>query len=336
MRVSTIASIFAIAFLAYGCDRNSSSQSPTAATAAAEVRLGYFPNLTHGQAVMGVSSGDFATAIAPAKLTPRTFNAGPDLIGALLSGNIDIGYVGPGPAINGFAKSHGQGIVVISGAAANGVIIVARVGSGINSLAGLAGKKIATPQHGNTQDIAARHYLTAVLKQPDTNNVLAIANPDQAGAMARGDIDAAWAPEPWGSMLISTAGAKLVGEEKDLWRSKEFALTVIVTSPDFLKAHPDLVEKMLTVHRAWTDRLNSEPDKYSKQLEDALYGLTGKPLPADIATEALHRVKFTDDPSTDTFANNAQWAFDLGLTKEKPNLDGLMDLTILRKLQSGR
>src|SRR3984957_5961886 len=117
MRISTLATIIAIALLSYSCDRQDASQSPAAQP---EVRLGYFPNLTHGQAVLGVSSGDFAAAIAPAKLTPRQFNAGPDLIGALLSGNIDIGYVGPGPAINGFVKSQGQGIVVISGAAANG------------------------------------------------------------------------------------------------------------------------------------------------------------------------------------------------------------------------
>src|ERR1700735_4847349 len=132
MKVSTIAGIFAIAFLAYGCDRQGNSQSPTTTAAAQEVRLGYFPNLTHGQAVLGVSSGDFATAIAPAKLTPRQFNAGPDLINALLAGNIDIGAVAPGQAINGFVQSHGQGIVVISGAAANGVVIVARKDSGIN------------------------------------------------------------------------------------------------------------------------------------------------------------------------------------------------------------
>ena len=301
-----------------------------------EVRLGYFPNLTHGQAVLGVSSGDFAAAIAPAKLTPRPFNAGPDLIGALLSGNIDIGYVGPGPAINAFVKSHGQGIVVISGTAANGVVIVARNGSGINSLTDLAGKKIATPQHANTQDIAARHYLTAVLKQSDTNNVLPIANPDQAGAMGRGDIDAAWAPEPWGSILIANTGAKLIGEEKDLWPSKEFSLTVVVTSPDFLQAHPDVVEKMLAAHRTWTNRLASEPDKYVQPLEDAIFNLTGKRPPSGITASALKRVKFTDEPSPDTFAANAQWAFDLGFSNENPSLDRLMNLTILRKLQSGR
>jgi len=333
MKKLAAVSIIAIALLAYSCDRQSSSQSPATPV---EVRLGYFPNLTHGQAVLGVSSGDFATALAPAKLTPRQFNAGPDLINALLSGNIDIGYVGPGPAINGFVQSHGQGIVVISGAAANGVVIVARKDSGINSLADLAGKKIATPQHANTQDIAARHYLTAVLKQPNTDNVLAISNPDQAGAMARGNIDAAWAPEPWGSMLISTVGAKPIAEEKDLWPSGEFSLTVMVTTPDFLKAHADFLEKLLTAHRTWTSRLSTDPDKYAGQLNEALYGLTGKRLPDDVAISALHRVKFTDDPSPDTFTSDAQWAFDLGFTKEKANLDGLMDLTILRKLQGGK
>ncbi len=137
-----------------------------------------------------MTSGELATAVAPATLTPRQFNAGPALVEALFAKQIDIGYVGPGPAINAYVRSHGQGVRVISGAAANGVVIVARPGSGINSMKDLAGKKIATPQQANTQDIAARHYLTAELKQTDLSNVLPIPNADQAAMMSRGDIDA--------------------------------------------------------------------------------------------------------------------------------------------------
>jgi NitT/TauT family transport system substrate-binding protein len=331
MRAATATIVFAIAFLVGGCDRTANNPSPAAAT---EVRLGYFPNLTHGQAVMGVWTGDFSAAIAPAKFTPRQFNAGPSLIEALLANQIDIGYVGPGPAINGFVQSHGQGLVVISGAASNGVIIVARKDAGINSLADLAGKKIATPQHGNTQDIAARHYLTTVLKQTDLGNVRPIPNADQGAAFARGDIDAAWVPEPWGSLLIATTGAKLVGEEKDLWPGKDFSLTVVVTTPSFLAAHPDLVEKILVVHRSWTKRLNAETDKYITPLENALFALTSKRLPEGVTASALDRVEFTDLTSDQTFEANAQWAYDLGFAKEKPDLNGLTDLTILHKLQA--
>src|SRR5271169_477516 len=131
------------------------------------VRLGYFANVTHAQAVLGVASGDYAQAIAPAELKTKIFNAGPSLIEALFAGEIDIGYVGPGPVISAQARSHGQGIRVVAGAAANGVVVVVRKDSGITSLAQLAGKRLATPQLGNTQDLSARHYLTSVLSHAD-------------------------------------------------------------------------------------------------------------------------------------------------------------------------
>jgi NitT/TauT family transport system substrate-binding protein len=167
------------------------------------VRLGYFANLTHAQAVLGVASGDFAKAVAPVPFSTTVFNAGPSLIEALLAGEIDVAYVGPGPALNAQAKTHGQGIRVIAGGADNGVLIVARDGSGIHTLQDLKGRKIATPQHGNTQDLAARHYLKDVLHQSDLSNVLPISNAEQSGMMGRGQIDAAWAPEPSARRKIS-------------------------------------------------------------------------------------------------------------------------------------
>jgi NitT/TauT family transport system substrate-binding protein len=332
----SFAFIIGLATLLAGCDRHTAAPGAgdASAPALAEVRIGFFPNLTHSQAVLGVGSGEFAAAIAPAKLTVRPFNAGPSLIEALFNNQVDIGYVGPGPVTSAFARSHGQGIRVISGAAADGVVIVARAGSGINSLSDLAGKKIATPQHANTQDIAARHYLTATLHQKDTANVLPVPNADQAGAMARGDIDAAWSPEPWGSLLISQAGAKAVGEEKDLWPNREFSLTLVVTTPDFLAVHPDIVEKMLRVHHAWTQRLAADPARYVGPLEDELAKLTGRRLPAGVTAAALAHVKFTDEPLADSLQSYAQWGYELGLTQQPPALDGLTDLTILHKVQA--
>jgi len=197
-------------------------------------------------------------------------------------------------------------------------------GRGITKLTDLKGKKIATPQHGNTQDIAARHYLTAVLGQTDTKNVLPIANPDQFELMRRGQIDAAWVPEPWGSLLISQAGATLVGQEKDLWPEKEFSLTVIVTTPDFLAAHGDVVQKLLNVNRDWTRQLNEKPADCVPKLEAGLAQLTRKELPAGVVADSLSHVKFTDEPLPATFTANAQWASDLGFAKEKPDLTGLI------------
>src|SRR5688500_12433130 len=251
MRYMKATLLIAIALLLpLGCDRGGGDSAGTSGGGAggpppAEVRLGYFGNVTHAQAVLGAASGEFASSVAPAKFSTKVFNAGPSLIEALFANEIDIGYVGPSPVLSAHDKSKGQGVRVVAGAAANGVLVVARKDSGINKPEDLKGKRIATPQHGNTQDVAARHYLVSVLKQPDTNNVIPVANAEQASMMDRGQIDAAWAPEPWGSRLVIESGATLVAQEKDLWPSKRFVLTVVVTTPEFLAKHPDSVRKVL-------------------------------------------------------------------------------------------
>ncbi len=186
-----------------GCDRNAQTRQH-------EVRIGYFPNLTHAQAVLGVDSNEFQEVVGPGyRVVPSLYNAGPSLNEALLAGEIDIGYVGPGPALSAHARTRGRGVRVIAGAADNGVLIVARKDSGINTLADLKNRRLATPQLGNTQDISARHYLINVLGQNDASNVLPISNTEQSALMQRGQIDASWAPEPWGSRLIAETGAKL-------------------------------------------------------------------------------------------------------------------------------
>jgi NitT/TauT family transport system substrate-binding protein len=301
----------------------------------AEVRIGYFANLSHAQAVLGVSSGEFERAIAPAKLKTKVFNAGPSLIEALFAGEIDIGYVGPGPALAAHARSKGQGIRVIAGAAANGVAIVARSGSAIEKISDLKGKRVATPQHGNTQDIAARHYLVYELKQSGHENVLPVPNAEQSGMMERGQIDAAWAPEPWASRLVAETGAKIIAEEKDLWPGGEFALAVVVTTPEFLRDHPDVVKRILAVHHDWTTRLASAPAKHAGELGAALNILTGKKLPPGVLEAAQARVKFTDDPLEATFKTMGQWAYDLGFERQPARMGQLFDLEPLKEVSRG-
>jgi NitT/TauT family transport system substrate-binding protein len=301
----------------------------------AEVRLAYFANVTHAQAVLGVYSGDFQNALGPIKLKTKVFNAGPELMQALNAGEVDIAYVGPGPVISAQANSNGTAVCVLSGAAANGVAIVARRDSGITSLKDLAGKRIATPQLGNTQDVSARHFITAVLGQSNANNVLPIPNSQQAGMMLRGKIDAAWVPEPWASRLISDAGAVLIGEEKDLWPGGRFALTVVVTTPRFLAAHPDVLQKMLAVHHQWTTRLQENPHAYSDQLNAALAALTGMKLPASVLQSAIDRTQFTDDPLEQTFMIMGQWSADLKFIPAAPALTGLFQTDIIHSLSGG-
>ena len=311
-----------------GCKKNAGSGPPK------EVRIGYFANVTHAQAVLGVASGDFEKALAPSKLSTKVFNAGPSLIEALFNGEIDIGYVGPGPALTGFAMSKGKGLRVVSGSAGNGVLIVARKDSDIHSLQDLAGKKLATPQHGNTQDVSARHYLTDELKQKDASNIAPIANAEQAGLMDNGQIDASSAPEPWGSYLVAKTDARVIAEEKDLWPEGNFGITVVVTTPEFLKDHPDVVEKVLGVHLTWTDRLRNEPDAYLPQLEQALFALTNKKLPPGVLKSAVGHTTFSEEPLGHTFVKFAQWTTDLGFSRDPIDPSGLVDDAIVRKLRA--
>lgn len=317
-----------LALVLAGCNSRQADNMPLQ-----EVRLGYFPNLTHAQAVLGVASGDFSQAIAPVKLTTKVFSAGPSLIEALLVNEIDIGYVGPGPALTAFSKSEGQGIRIIAGGAANGVVVVARNGVEISSFNDLKGKRLATPQIGNTQDISARHYLKFVLGDQNLQYVLPIPNAEQVAMMQRGEIDAAWVPEPWGARLMAEAGGVLVGQEKDLWPDQQFTLTVVVTTPEFLARHPDVVKKMLGVHRQWTDRLSKNPQKYIPQLEQALLSLNGKKLPPGVLGDAIGRVKFTDEPLERTLRTFAQWSYELEFFRQPLNPDGLVEASILRQLQ---
>lgn len=306
---------------------------PSVGAPGSPIRIGYFANLTHAQAVLGVASGDFARAVAPSPIEAKVFNAGPSLIEALFAGEIDIGYVGPGPTLSAYGRSRGEGVRVIAGAAADGVVVVARKGAGIASLANLAGKKLATPQLGNTQDISARHYLAKVLGAP-LDDIVPIDNAQQLSMFATGEVDAAWVPEPWGERLVREAGAEIIAEEKELWAGGTFALTLVVTTPEFLKKRPDAVEAVLTAHRAWTRRLTEAPAAHVAELGDALFALTGKRLGADLLRGALRRVRFIDEPESATLQTFADWAHDLGFERRRLDVAPLVDTTLLHRLSA--
>jgi len=301
-----------------------------------EVRIGYFANVTHAQAVLGVASGEFEQAVAPLKVKTKIYNAGPTLIQDLIAGNIDIGYVGPGPAISAGPDQ----LRVIAGAAANGVLIVAANGSPISSVDDLPKYTLATPQLGNTQDISARHFYKAVLNAgaAGIKKIKPTENARQLAQIGRG-IDAAWVPEPWGSRLIHEAGAKLIKKEheiKELWPEGKFSLTLVVTTPKFLAEHPDVVESILGVHRSWTVRLQKEPQKYVQQLSDGLFALVNARLKDEVLTDSLINVEFTDEPLESTLKRMAAWFDELQGTGPPTKLDDLVDLTLLRKIRSAR
>jgi len=186
------------------------------------VRVGAFPNITHPQPMVGKANGYFEKALGPqVKIDWKTFNAGPSAIEALFAGAIDMAYIGPNPTINGYVRSHGEALQVVAGAASGGAALVVRADSGIVKPEDFHGKKIATPQQGNTQDVALRAWLKAHgMKSMDKGGdvrVMPMANPDQLTLFLKKDLDAAWAPEPWATRLIREGNGRLFLNESDLW-----------------------------------------------------------------------------------------------------------------------
>lgn len=297
------------------------------------VRLGYFPNLTHATAIIGVQNGLFQKALGTTKLTSQTFNAGPAEIEALFSGAIDIGYIGPSPTVNAYVKSKGKALKVISGSASGGVLLVVK--PGITKPADLKGKKIATPQLGNTQDVALRYWLkqkgfTTTKDGGGDVHVTPQDNPTTVDAFGSGAIDAAWVPEPTASTLIKAGGHVLV-DERDLWPDKKFVITNVIVRTEFLEQHPDLVKAFLEGQVAATQQISGNPAKAQQDVITALGKLTGKKPKADVVASAWKTIEFTNDPLAATLVTGANHAVEIGLL-DKPNLKGLYDLTILNQV----
>ncbi len=312
----------------------SQSAAPSASNPAI-VRFGYFPNITHAQAVIGIADGTFARALGDsAKIDPKIFNAGPSAIEALFAGQLDLTYIGPNPALNGYVKSKGEALRIVAGATSGGAVLVVRSDAGINSPADFRGKKIATPQLGNTQDVAARAWLMnqgfKLKEQGGDTQVIPIANPDILTLFLKKEIHAAWVPEPWGARLAREANGKIFLDERALWQDGKFVVAHIIVSTKFLKAQPDLVKKFLVAHVELTQRINGDPVAAKQKLNSEIERLTGAALSKDVLDDAWSRQNITYDPIRASLFGSADAAFKLGfLGDTAPNLDEIYDLTLL-------
>jgi NitT/TauT family transport system substrate-binding protein len=315
-----------------GCGGSSSASGNTDT-----IRVGYFPNITHSQALVGMSRGDFAQAMGNVKIDAKVFNAGPSEMEALLAGQLDLGYVGPSPAINSYTRSDGA-LRIIAGATSGGAVFVVRPESGIKGPADLAGKKICTPQLGNTQDVALRNWLAKNgLKTKDkggTVEVIPTENSTILTLFTKGDIDGAWVPEPWGARLVG-AGGQILLDERDLWPDGQFTTAVLVARKDFMDKNPELVKKWLATHVDITTWEQKNPDQAATVINSELKTLAGKPLPEDVLKSALSRMSITYDPVTTSIPVMAKSAFDLGfLGNNQPDLTNLVDLKLLNEVLS--
>ena len=305
------------------------------------LRIGYFPNINHAQAVIGLGNGTFQKALGNnVDVKTFIFNAGPSAMEALFAKQVDVTYVGPNPAINAYVVSQGKDLRIISGASSGGAVFVVRNDSEIQTTKDFANKKFASPQLGNTQDVALRKYLLDNGYKTKENGgnveVVPAKNPDILTLMLKKDIDGAWVPEPWGERLIKEANARLFIDERDLWPPNgQFVTGHIVARTDYLQNNPDIIKKLLAAHVDETLWINSHKEEAIKAFNVELAKITGKTIPEDELNSALSRMELTYDPIKESLFQSDNSAFDIGfLGKTRPDLSGIYDLKLLDEVLS--
>jgi NitT/TauT family transport system substrate-binding protein len=300
------------------------------------LRFGYFPNLTHATALVGLRKGFIGSALGSnVTLENHTYSAGPEEVTALLSGALDAGFLGPNPAVNAYVQSHGEAVRIVAGGASGGALLVVR--PGIASPADLRGRKLADPQLGGTQDIALRWYLRSQGYSADAAgggdvHVLPQDNATTLNAFRQGQLDGAWLPEPWASRLIVEGGAKVLVDERDLWPGGKFITTNLVVRTEFLKAHPATIHKLLEGLYTTSAYLNSNPVESQAMANAAIAEVAGKALPAGVVSSAWPHLAFSLDPLAATLAASAEHQQKLGLTSGPIRLKGLYELAPLNEV----
>lgn len=315
--------------------RGLDAASPAASTEPVTLRLGLFPNVTHATGLAGVHQGIFEAHLAGnVTLETQAFNAGPQAVEALFAGALDASYIGPSPAINAFAKSGGEAIRIVSGATSGGAFLVVR--PGIASAQALAGKVLATPQLGNTQDVALRAWLADAGLEADARGGGDVSIRPQENAQTpetfkTGEIDGAWVPEPWATRLIQEGGADVLVDERDLWPGGEYVTTHLVVRTEFLEDHPDVVRQLLEGQVAANEWVNGHPAEAQAAVNAQIEALAGKRMNDAVLAAAWQNLTFTDDPIASSLRTSADAAAAVGLLDEV-DLEGIYDLRLLNEV----
>lgn len=299
------------------------------------VRIGHFPNLTHAQAILARANGKMENALG-VPIQWVSFNAGPSAIEALFTDAVDMSFVGPNPAINGYLKSRGTRFVIVAGAASGGAGLVVRQDTDIHSERDFGYKTIATPQLGNTQDVAARTWFAQQgyrLKEKGGSLALVpLSNPDQLTLFRKNQIDGAWTVEPWVSRLEIEGGGRLYLDEGTLWPGRRYVTTHLVVDRAFLMQNRDLMKKLLRAHIQITQQIRADPVGVGKVLNAELKKETGKALPNAVVSRAMQRIEFTWDPVQSSLLKCAEDAHKIGFIKKQPDLRGIYELDLLQEV----
>lgn len=276
------------------------------------VRVAFFPSVGHTAPIIGIEKHFFEEELGDAKIEYRLFDSGPQVIEAIFSGSINVAYVGPGPAVNGFIKSDNNGIKILSGASSGGASFVVQKNSQIESPSDLEGKRISAPSLGNSQDVSLRHYLSENgLKSAEKGGnviIFNVANAEIYTLFAKGDIDAAWVSEPWASRLVQDFDATRLFNEEELWPEKKFASVLLVAKESYIETNPDVIKKLIAANKKSIDWINSNKEESKKIFNEFMKKELGKLLKEKVLDEAFLNIEFTDDPirqSINIFAERA-------------------------------
>jgi NitT/TauT family transport system substrate-binding protein len=303
------------------------------------LRLGYFPNVTHAPAVYGVAEGVFEETLGQdVTLETATFSTGTEASEAMFAGAIDATFIGPNPAINGFAQSNGEALRIVAGTTSGGAALVVR--EGIESPDDLAGAALASPSLGNTQDVALRAWLQDEGYETDTSGggdvaIIPQENADTLTAFQEGQIDGAWVPEPWATRLVLEGGGQVLVDERDLWPDGEFVTTHLIVATPFLEEHPDVVRDLIEGLLDSIDDVNDDAEAAQAVVNDGIEELTTKRLADETIQGAWENLAFTPDPIASSLQESATDAEAVGLL-DPVDLDGIYDLTILNELLAER
>ncbi len=293
------------------------------------IRVAYFPNVGHAVPIIGTETGIFSNGLGnQTVIETKLFDSGPQVIESLFANSIDIAYVGPGPAINGFLKSENKGIKILSGAASGGASFIVHPDSSISSVQDFPGKRIAAPQIGNSQDISLRTYLSENgLKTAEKGGsvvVFNIPNPDIYTLFVKGEIDAAWVPEPWATILVNELGGKRLFYEEELWPNKQFASVLLIGRSDFIEKHPQIIQNWISSHMETVNRINSNPNESELIFNQFMKKTLGQSLPDQIVSESLANLEITSDPISNSIYIFAERADSLGyLGRHGYDLEGI-------------
>lgn len=325
------AAVLLLALAASGC----ASDPALGNDGRVRLKLGYFPNLTHATAIYGVAAGVYTEALGEdTDFSTALFNAGPEAVEALFSGAIDATFIGPSPTINAHAVSFGQAVRVVAGATSGGAAFVVR--PEIGDAEDLRGRTVASPQLGNTQDVALRAWLAEQGLQTDERGggdvkVQPQGNAQILDAYRAGAIDGAWVPEPWASRLVQEEGANVLVDEADLWPDGRYVTTHLLVRADYLEQHPRQIEALLRGHVAATRRVTGQPEEAKRVVNQALGEIAGQPLKTRLLDAAWANLTFTVDPVASSLRRGAQEAVALDLI-DPVELDELYQLGPLNQI----